>query len=157
MRIKANFRELRDFGKTFETLPTLFDVWLKKFLLQMGLRALAQTKALTPVDTGELRGRWEVSVVKLNGSQLEIEIYNSLEYAEWIEDGHNQHRRWVPGHWEGSKFIYEKGNRTSGMALKEKFIPGFHMAKISINKIDTEIPLRFRQEFEIFLSGLGVE
>jgi hypothetical protein len=42
------------------------------------------------------------------------------------------------------------------MMLKEKWIPGHHMARISINKVERELPARYDRAFKEFIKGLGV-
>ena len=42
----------------FKTVQKEYDSFIRKFLLEMGMRTLAQTKKLTPADTGRLRNAW---------------------------------------------------------------------------------------------------
>lgn len=151
--------ESRDFEQLldgFKNLQKQHEQFIRNFLTEMGLRALAQTKALTPVDTGNLRGRWELSQVFRNGDSLYIVLFNPVLYASHIEDGHMQHKRFVPGEWVGKKhFKYIKGYK-DGMMLTEKWIPGHHMARISITKLERELPARYNRALEQFLKGLGV-
>ncbi|UPV80410.1 HK97 gp10 family phage protein [Bacillus rugosus] len=57
---------------------------------------------------------------------LSLEVGTQLVYASFLNDGHwtsKQDVRWVPGHFQGSRFIYDPAAST-GMALKRKWIPG---------------------------------
>lgn len=139
----------------FKDLQKQHEVFIRNFLTEMGLRALAQVKLLTPVDTGNLRGRWELSQVFRKGDSLYIVIFNPVIYASFVEDGHMQHKRWVPGEWVGKSFKYIPGH-DKGMMLTERWVPGYHMARISINKIERELPKRYDQAFKEFIKGLGV-
>lgn len=150
--VMSEFEELLD---SFKSLQKQHEVFIRNFLTEMGLRALAQTKSLTPVDTGNLRGRWELSQVFRKGDSLYIVIFNPVIYASFVEDGHMQHKRWVPGEWVGKKFKYIKGH-DEGMMLTERWVPGYHMARISINKIERELPMRYDRAFKEFIKGLGV-
>ncbi|UAW07805.1 hypothetical protein PVJ1_00071 [Psychrobacillus phage PVJ1] len=54
---------------------------------RIGLLAVRKVKKMTPVDTGDLRNNWKHYVVK-RGDSFVIYIYNQLEYASFIENGH---------------------------------------------------------------------
>lgn len=148
----SEFEELLD---AFKSLQKKHEVFIRNFLTEMGLRALAQVKTLTPVDTGNLRGRWELSQVFRKGDSLYIVIFNPVIYASFVEDGHMQHARWLPGEWQGKSFKYIKGH-DKGMMLTDRWVPGYHMARISINKIERELPMRYDRAFKEFIKGLGV-
>lgn len=49
--------------------------------------AIRKVKKMTPVDTGDLRNNWKYHIVK-KGDTYTILIYNQLNYASWIENGH---------------------------------------------------------------------
>jgi hypothetical protein len=42
-----------------------------------------------------------------------------------------------------------------GVMLQEKWIPGVHMARISITKLEFEIPKKYEKALKEFMSGLG--
>ena len=156
-----NYRAMEDLKYNLERMAGEQAIsFLTRFLTQMGLRALAQTTELTPVSPGggRLKGAWELSQVYLEpGSKdtLCIDLINPELYASFVEDGHYQANRWVPGEWAGNKFIYQPGSRDSGMMLQEQFIPGVHMARIAISRIQNEIPTRLEKDFQEFLAGLS--
>lgn len=69
----------------------------EEILLEIGQRIMEATKAKTPVDTGNLRGNWFLSDLKWHGDSLELELYNNVEYAPYVEYGHTQEvGRYVP-------------------------------------------------------------
>lgn len=137
----------------FKDIQKGHDQFIRSFLTEMGMRAMAQTKKLTPVDTGHLRNTWELSQVYRNGDELYVVLFNPTEYASFVEDGHMQHARFVPGSFLGGKFEYIPGY-PFGMMLKEKWIPGQHMARISITKVEQELPRRYNIAFQKFISRL---
>lgn len=159
----SGFEKLLD---SFEDLQQKYEAFIRDFLLKQALRCLSQTKRLTPVDTGNLRNRWELGKIIKVGDELQIEIFNPVEYASFVEDGHWQDKRFLPlSHLEtGSKksknlaasIKAKYGTNTQGVMLKEKWVPGYHMARISITKIEREIPLRYQKEFAQFIKNLGV-
>lgn len=60
---------------------------------------------------------------------LSLEIGTRLRYADFVNSGHHQKRRWVPGRWiaagEKQRFEYTPGADT-GMMLTEKWVEGSH-------------------------------
>jgi hypothetical protein len=147
-------QEFDQFVKKYENFSREYNKFVSQFLLKMAYRTVRGTKLLTPVDTGDLRNRWDVGSVKRSGQYLYVEIINSLEYASYVEDGHWQHKRWLPGIFSRNKFKYVRGAKT-GIMLREKWIPGRYMARISIAKIQQEIPRRYEMEFNQFIARLG--
>ncbi|MES1046310.1 HK97 gp10 family phage protein [Heyndrickxia oleronia] len=49
--------------------------------------AIRKVKKMTPVDTNDLRNNWKYDVIK-KGDTYIIVIYNQLEYASFVENGH---------------------------------------------------------------------
>ena len=49
--------------------------------------AIRKVKKMSPVDTGDLRNNWKFHIVK-KGDTYTILIYNQLEYASFVENGH---------------------------------------------------------------------
>ncbi|MGH0052965.1 MAG: HK97 gp10 family phage protein [Sphaerochaetaceae bacterium] len=120
-----------------------FELWLEA----MGLDFLdiVQDEIINQeiVDTRRLvqsfRKGGDSNVFRFQGSgiNLELEVGTNLEYASYVNDGYplvtensasftmkdGRLARWVPGIWEGDRFRYIRG-ATSGMLLKERFIPG---------------------------------
>ncbi len=80
--------------------------------------------------------------VKIEGNDLLIEIYNNVEYAGWVEDGHRQ---------EVGRYVPAIGKR-----LKNSYVEGKHMAKIAIEQIEREIPARFEKQFKGWLKSLEI-
>jgi hypothetical protein len=159
-----DFREFQDLLDSFKEVQKQHEAFLRKFLTEMGMRALAQTKKLTPVDTGNLRNRWELSQVYRKGDSLYIVLFNPVEYASFVEDGHMQRRRFLPIQYledspANAKMVasikQRYGNDVKGVMLHDKWIPGHHMARISITKIEREIPKRYEKALKQFMKGLG--
>lgn len=72
----------------------------------------------------------EDGVWLLDVDGLTLEVGTSVKYAGYVNDGHwtnskGESGRWVPGEWQGDRFIYQPGAKT-GMYLKQKWVPGKH-------------------------------
>lgn len=57
-------------------------------LCELGERLVAATKEKTPVDTGHLQGNWFAGNVQWENDGAELEVYNPVEYAAYVEYGH---------------------------------------------------------------------
>lgn len=84
----------------------------------IGMEVVDTRRLLNSFDKG---GKDNVWIIKNGG--LTLEIGTNVEYAVFVNDGHRQKRRWVPGRWKGNKFIYDPSSDT-GMMLTERFVPG---------------------------------
>lgn len=85
----------RDNIKNFDT-----DAFIKSCCKELGARLLRKTKFRTPVKTGNLRRNWFVDeTVSVNGKKYKIDVFNSTEYAPYVEYGHRtrNHNGWVEG------------------------------------------------------------
>lgn len=117
---------------------------------RLALRAVSIAKKGTPVMDGDLRKSWAASKPVMNGNVASCEMTNNMHYASWVEDGHRQVKRWVPGSWMGNRFIYN-GNSESGMMLNPKWIPGFHMGRRAINNIDANAKKYVKNDLDVIM------
>ena len=96
----------------------------KKLVLmnKMANICLSEISPLIPVDTSRLISSFQVGVVTPN----EAEIGTNVEYALYVNDGHVQHRRFLPISYlsAGGRGKYIQPGNTKGIMLKEKYIPG---------------------------------
>ena len=95
---------------------------------QVGESWLEEIRAREPQKSGELVRHFKLR--RATGNDLSIAIVNRLPYADYLEDGFFQEKRWVPGHWEGDTFVYTPGEKT-GMMLDDRWVPGNHIVRTS--------------------------
>lgn len=111
----------------------LVDKWTdkKKILLErMGNIYHSEIIPNVPVDTSRLVDN--IFVFGEGIPQDYIEVGTNVEYALYVNDGHIQHRRFLPANRlsVGGKVKYLKNGNTKGIMLKEKYIEGaFFMEK----------------------------
>lgn len=126
-KIEFDLKELirtRDrFQKAIDS--NIMDKVIKDILLDLGKVLLAKTVYRTPVDTGQLKGAWELTNVIKDGDNYIITMFNPTEYAIYKEYGHrtSNHKKWIPG-----KFM-----ATISMKEVERLIPEYterHMTKM---------------------------
>ena len=66
------------------------------------------------VNTGDYRRNFKSGTKAIRaGRAYKIDVFNNLDYAKPIEYGFRSH--FVPGHWEGSSFVYQKNDPEGGM------------------------------------------
>ncbi len=126
-----DYSEFEKFCTNMNRAADQFKNFLEDFLTKNALEVLNKTKKRTPVDTGELRRNWEISSVIRKGADLVVYLYNSKEYASYVEEGHATRNR-------------------------EGWVEGYYMATISIEEIERKMPQRFNREFLKFMDSLEV-
>lgn len=90
---------------------------LSTSIKRIGVQALRQFKANTPVDTGQLRRSWTAQDAGYGGGWT-IELRNNTEYASYVEDGHR----------------IVRGGNTYG------WVPGQFFMKKSLNQVNAQLP-----------------
>ena len=80
---------------------------------------------LASFHKGDSNNVWDIS-----DGGLTLEVGSTLEYAGYVNDGHwtnskGVQRRFVPGYWEGDRFIYDP-SADGGMVLTQKWVEGKH-------------------------------
>lgn len=71
------------------------------------------------VNTGDYRRNWKSDrKAKRSGRRYIVRFYNPLDYAGHIEHGFRSH--FVPGHWDGNTFIYNRDDPEGGMFVGPK-------------------------------------
>lgn len=68
------------------------------------------------------------NVWEMNKGGLSLLIGTNVDYAAYVNDGHWTNKqgvpvRWVPGYWQGDRFVYDPGVDT-GMGLKQQWVEG---------------------------------
>lgn len=127
----VDFEEFKNFANNFKKMTFKYDKFLFDFLTKIAMDSLAKTKKRTPVDTGELRRNWDITRVMKKGNDLIVYLYNSKDYASYVEMGHTTR------------------NRTG-------WVEGYYMATISIEEVERKIPKRFEKEFIKFMASCEV-
>ena len=90
---------------------------------------------------------WEVSE---NG--LRFEVGSLLEYAGYVNDGHwlnakGVERRFVPGYWQGDRFIYDR-NADGGMMLKQDWVKGKRYFDVAFGELSKEFVASLEKKLE---------
>jgi len=106
------------------------------------------------VNNGDYRRNFKSGSKALRaGQSYKIDVYNNLDYAKHLEYGFRGH--FVPGHWEGKSFVYQRNDPAGGMYVK--FHRGHFTLRRAIKrtKDSQEARLRYKQEQFFNDHGLG--
>lgn len=114
-------------GGLAEQMELWLDAMGMEFLDLIQDEIIGKKSAKKTVDTRRLlnsfkRGDSE-NVFSFTDGGLTLEIGTNVDYASYVNDGHRQHRRWVPGQWDGERFKYDPQSNT-GMMLTERWVEG---------------------------------
>ena len=131
-----------DFRKEFELfLEGLGNEFLR--ILQDEIirrQVLDSRQLLASFEKGGDGNVWE-----LTDGGLTLEVGTNVDYANYVNDGHwtntkGVERRWVPGYWEGDRFIYDPAEKNSGMLLKQHWVEGKHYWDSALRILDKIYP-----------------
>lgn len=88
----CDFHELRDLNERIKAAASEqeMDAFYTGLLDEMMNGLLTDVKELTPVDRGHLRRNWFITKAKRSGKVYHADIYNNIEYAPFVENGHRQ-------------------------------------------------------------------
>ncbi len=113
---------------------------VKRTLIELASAVLRRTVEKSPVIMGDLRRGWQIGQVHKTGDYYEIEIFNAVEYAEFVEYGHRQEvGRYVP---------------TLGKRLKQPFIEGQYMLRLSVMEVEELMPEVLEQRLTELIGGI---
>ena len=136
----------------------LVDKWAEKkavLLQRMGNIYHAEIIPHVPVDTSRL-----VDSIFVFGEGIPhdyVEVGTNVEYALYVNDGHVQHRRFVPADrlTVGGKAKYLKNNNQKGIMLSERYVKGsfymekgFHSAKPRLERLINSFMVQIAREVE---------
>lgn len=140
-----------------------FEKELSRFLDAIAVEFLSYVQdAIIRADTVDTRlllnsfqksGNGNVFIAHEGG--LQIEVGTNVEYASYVNDGHwlnpqGVNMRWVPGEWQGDRFVYQPGAKT-GMLLKQKWIEGSHYFDDAIRLMERMAPQFMERKMQQWL------
>lgn len=136
-----NFRELKEFANHLQNVvdTNVIDDFMRECIMDIAKKMLRKVKNRTPFNTGQLKTGWTIGAITKTGDVYEIEVFNNVEHAPFIENGFRAH--WVPGYWSSNQFVYDP-TASTGMQVGKPggWVAGKFMMKISEKEIDREMP-----------------
>ena len=143
-----------EFVQRFANLVDMWDAKKRILLQRMGNIYHASVIPHVPVDTSRLVD--SIFVVEDGIPQDYVEVGTNVEYALYVNDGHVQHRRFLPAEKlsaggrakylkDGSKGIMLSERYVSGSFVMEK---GFNDAKPRLERLVESFMLQIKREVE---------
>ena len=130
-----------DFRKEFELfLEGLGNEFLRILQDEIVRRKVMDSRQL--LASFEKGGDGNVWSIEEGG--LVLEVGTSVESAGYVNDGHwtntkGVERRFVPGYWQGDRFIYDPAAK-GGMMLKQHWVEGKHYWESALRILDRIYP-----------------
>lgn len=128
-----------EFTNAFAHLVDRWDAKKIELLKRLGNILEESIAEYIPVDTSRLVNSFSVSVI---GAES-VQYATNVEYALYVNDGHVQHKRFVPLRYlsAGGRQKYVKGKNAKGIMLKERYVAGKHYVEdgmqVANPRIDT--------------------
>lgn len=99
----------------------------------------------------------EGNVWRLQEGGLVLEVGTNVRYASYVNDGHwtntkGVERRWVPGYWQGDRFIYDPSAKT-GMLLKQHWVEGAHYFDSALRILNEIMPQVLDEKLQAWLDN----
>ncbi len=112
-----------EFVKAFAHLVDKWEAKKEVLLNRMALILQSEIVEDVPVDTSRLVDSIHIGDVYYD----EVEVGTDVEYALYVNDGHIQHKRFLPAEklTVGGKSKYLKAG-AKGIMLKERYVEGVH-------------------------------
>lgn len=138
----------KELSRFLDAIAVEFLSYVQDFIIQAGS---VDTRLL--LNSFQKSGEGNVFIAQEGG--LQIEVGTNVEYASFVNDGHwlnpkGVDMRWVPGEWQGGRFIYQPGAKT-GMLLKQKWIEGSHYFDDAIRLMERMAPQFMERKIEQWL------
>ena len=139
----CDFHELRDLNERIKAAASEqeMDKFYTELLDEMMKGLLKNVIHQTPPGpSGHLHRNWFVTKAKRSGKHYRAEIYNNIEYAPYVENGHRQ---------EVGRYVPAIGKR-----LVRSFVEGKHMLRDSLFDLQKAAPDFIKTKSEEFLSRM---
>lgn len=138
----------KELSRFLDAIAVEFLSYVQDFIIQAGS---VDTRLL--LNSFQKSGEGNVFISQEGG--LQIEVGTNVEYASFVNDGHwlnprGVDMRWVPGEWQGERFIYQPRAKT-GMLLKQKWIEGSHYFDDAIRLMERMAPQFMERKMEQWL------
>ncbi len=127
----------KEFTERCQSVVDSFEAKKLVLMRRMSNICLEEISPLIPVDTSRLVSSFQVGVITPD----EAEIGTNVEYAIYVNDGHVQHKRFLPISYlsAGGRGKYIKPGNTKGIMLKEKYVPGKHFLENGMRQAEPRL------------------
>lgn len=143
------------FGKQLEALKKEIPDIMSEIAVGEGVYAVKQARLICKndkpdiVNAGTYRRNWDSDkTATRTGKTYFVRVFNPLDYAQHLEHGFRSH--FVPGHWEGHTFVYNRDDPEGGMFVGPKggYVPGHYTLKRAVEQTRKSQNQRVQRKFE---------
>lgn len=161
----SGLRQLRD---NLERLKDKAPEVMEEILIGEGTFAVRQARNIVTnagvVNTGAYRYNFHTgtktrpaysstrmhdgSKPRKQGKTWIIDVYNNLDYASFLEMGFRSH--FVPGHWEGNTFVYQRNDPEGGMYVGPwgSYVQGIWALRTAMRRTEMTQKSRIQRKFD---------
>ena len=126
--------EIKDFVNLYIQDSGMLEEKLSEIAMNLTANIQNQLKPGHGVITHNMHDSIQSDFKKTGNLTAIVEAYSEEEYTPWVNDGHSQQPgRFIPGEWNGNRFIYKPGAKT-GMVLKKSYVKGLHFMEAGLDK-----------------------
>jgi predicted RNA-binding protein Jag len=177
--MSANFEELKRFISGFKKVLSDCPEFISQAVIGEGINAVKNAKRIATTDpssgniskigvvnsgaycnafhagnqSSSFNGKTEHDGEKPTNQagQYVIDVYNNMEYAAALEYGFRAH--FVPGHWKGHTFVYQKDDPQGGMFVGKKgqIVQGHHTLERALGETKSTQKARLQRKLNKFL------
>lgn len=83
-----DYSEIIEFNNRVDRAQEIVDKLIREAIKEIALDFLVIAKGKTPEKTGLLKDRWKIGEIQRKGDDYVIEVFDSVDYASFVEDGH---------------------------------------------------------------------
>lgn len=139
--MSVNRRDLVQWKSQLEALKSDVPAIMEEIAVGEGVYAVKQARLICKndspdiVNTGDYRRNWKSDQkAKRAGRRFIVRFYNPLDYAGHLEHGFRSH--FVPGHWDGNTFVYNRDDPEGGMFVGPKggYVRGHFTMKRAVKR-----------------------
>lgn len=157
MKLEVFGRNLKRLKKDMPKITEKLAATEGEYLVRTAKRICTESEP-DVVNTGDFRNNFKKRVI--SGATVAVRLENNLEYASHVEYGFRSH--FVPGHWEGNIFVYEKGAKTGMFVGKPGgFVRGRYVLRRTMDESAQNRSERLERKLaryvEPYLDGSGGE
>lgn len=178
MKKKFDSRELRRYKQKIQDLRQDAPEIVEELVVGEGMYAVKQARSIAKnehiINTGQYRQGFHTgdhalgadtgklhdgSRPKRSGRIWKIDVYNNQDHSGHLEHGFRSH--FVPGHWEGETFVYQRDDPQGGMYVGPPggYVRGHYTLRRAIRRTkDTQtarLGRKWRAKTNKYLKGDG--
>lgn len=156
MKIKVDYRELKNFKKKLEKVKENLPNKLEEIAVAEGVKFVKEAQRIVDRERIYASRNYKRSfhsddTAKVEGNKITVGVGNLANYASFVEKGFRSH--FVPGYWQGNVFVYDR-NAKGGMYVGpyKGVFPGRWVVKRALNTVSLTQNARISRKLKSFIA-----